>query len=258
MESILLKLVVTPLLVGGASLAGRRWGAGIGGWLVGIPFTSGPVAFFLALSPGPRFAADAAVGTLAGTASQAAFALAYAWMAMRAGWPASLAASTLSFLAVTVLLKAFPAGLGPTLALAVAALVIAIPLMPRRRNPVKQVTEPPWWDIPARMVVTTAFVIALTAVAATLGSRLTGLLSPFPLYAAVLATFAHRLQGAEAAVAVLRGLLLGLFAFASFFLCVALLVVPSGIGVAFTAAIAAAAVVQAGSLLMMRRFRFAS
>jgi hypothetical protein len=61
-----LKLVLTPLLVGLASLAGRRWGPEIGGWLLGAPFTSVPVAFFLALSPGQRFAATAALGIMAG------------------------------------------------------------------------------------------------------------------------------------------------------------------------------------------------
>ena len=31
------KLVVTPLLIGGASLAGQRWGHQVGGWLVALP-----------------------------------------------------------------------------------------------------------------------------------------------------------------------------------------------------------------------------
>jgi hypothetical protein len=43
--ALALKLVLTPVLVGAASLAGRRWGSAIGGWLIGIPFTSGPIAF---------------------------------------------------------------------------------------------------------------------------------------------------------------------------------------------------------------------
>jgi hypothetical protein len=256
-EAFLPKLVLTPVLVGAASLAGRRWGAGVGGWLVGIPFTSGPIAFFLALSPGPHFAADSATGTIAGTVSQAAFALGYAWFATRAGWPASLAAATLSFAVVTVLLDVLAAGVAVAAVLAVASLLVAIALMPRRQRDVAPATVLPWWDIPARMIVATTFVIALTAAAPALGSRLTGLLSPFPLYATVLATFAHRLQGADAANAVLRGLLLGLFAFASFFLCVAVLVVPAGAGVAFAAAIVTAVAVQAVSLVAGRALKIA-
>ena len=71
--ALALKLVLTPILVGAASLAGRRWGAAVGGWLVGIPFTSAPIAFFLAVDFGQKFAAPAAAGIMDGTASQAAF-----------------------------------------------------------------------------------------------------------------------------------------------------------------------------------------
>src|SRR5215475_13001183 len=76
-QNVAVKAIVTPVLIGGASLAGRRYGHHVGGWLVALPLTSGPVAFFLATDHGLRFAAGAAVGMLAGTASQVAFALAY-------------------------------------------------------------------------------------------------------------------------------------------------------------------------------------
>jgi hypothetical protein len=99
---LLLKLTLTPVLIGAASLASRRWGSEVGGWLVGIPFTSGPIAFFLAIGPGPRFAADAAVGILAGAVSQTAFALAYASVALRYGWVACVAAATIAFALATV------------------------------------------------------------------------------------------------------------------------------------------------------------
>ena len=45
----------------------------------------------------------------------------------------------------------------------------------------------------------------------------TGLLATYPLYGAILSGFAHHLEGPGPAVRVLRGLLLGLFAFAGFF-----------------------------------------
>ena len=55
----------------------------MGGWPVGIPFTSGLVAFFLALDHGAGFAASASVGMLVGNISQALFCLAYAWASAR-------------------------------------------------------------------------------------------------------------------------------------------------------------------------------
>jgi hypothetical protein len=69
----------------------------------------------------------------------------------------------------------------------------------------------------------------------------------------VLAVFSHRLQGAEAAVSVLRGLLLGLFAFAGFFLTVAQLLETNGIAGAFGAAILVALALQGISLAASRR-----
>ena len=73
----------------------------------------------------------------------------------------------------------------------------------------------------------------------------------------MLAVFSHRLQGAESAISVLRGLLLGLFAFAGFFLAVSLLLEPAGIAAAFGAAVAVALALQAGSLFAGRRLAIA-
>lgn len=254
--ALALKLLLTPILVGAASLAGRRWGSAVGGWLIGIPFTSGPIAFFLALSPGPRFAAEAALGIMAGAISQAAFCLAYAWTAQRSTWIASMLAATAAFSAATITLNPLRIPGLAFLAVVAVVLVIALFLMPRRSETTAEHLDFPRWDIPARMVVATAFVVALTSAAPLLGPRLAGLLAPFPLYGAVLATFAHRLQGREPAVNVLRGLLLGLFAFASFFLVLAVLL-PEGIAPAFAVAIVAAAGVQAGSLVTGRRLGLA-
>src|SRR5262245_11468617 len=102
-----LKLCITPLLILAASLAGRRSGAAIGGWIVGLPLTSGPVSAFLTIDQGPEFARQAAAGTLAGTAAQACFAVAYFWASRQAAWPLSLAAGTLAYLGCTSLLETF-------------------------------------------------------------------------------------------------------------------------------------------------------
>jgi len=254
---LILKLTLTPVLIGAASLASRRWGAEVGGWLVGIPFTSGPIAFFLAVGPGVHFAADSSVGILAGTVSQAAFALAYAWMALRFTWTGCVVAATIAFAIATLVLDVARGNALITLVLAVAALVIGLALMPRQAAKPAQSVELPWWDLPARMLVATVFVLALTSAAPALGSRLSGLLSPFPVYAAVLCVFAHRLQGAAAAIGVMRGLLLGLFGFAAFFALLAFLLEPVGIAVAFAIAIVAALVVQGASLAAGRRLRMA-
>src|SRR5258708_19288479 len=97
MDTLLLKLLVTPLLIGAASLAGRRWGETVSGWFIGLPLSSGPVCWFLALEQGTGFAAAAARGCLGGAAAEAGFCLAYGVTARNAGWPRSIGAGPAGF-----------------------------------------------------------------------------------------------------------------------------------------------------------------
>jgi len=256
-ESLILKLVVTPALIGAASLAGRRWGAAVGGWLVGIPLTSAPIALFLALDHGVSFAASASVGMLLGTISQAIFCLAYSFSASRGvPWLASFGSGCVGFAASTVILQLLSVPLVPASFATLIALVVVLLLLPRTPDePDKSespATSQPRWDIPARMVVATLFVVLLTAVAPVLGPYLSGLLSPFPLFGAVLVIFVHRSEGSTSAMKLLRGLVFGLFAPAGFFVALSALIEPLGIGLGFAAATATALVAQGFTLLLLR------
>jgi uncharacterized membrane protein (GlpM family) len=253
MDSLALKLILTPVLVGAASLAGRRWGPSVSGWFVGLPFTSGPIIFFLVISHGPAFAAATSAGILLGAFSTMTFCLVYSWLAMRWGWPGALAASCLAFLAVTAVLRQVTLGLPLLFVLVLLALGLGLRLMPRPAAGRPGGAAPlPAWDIPARMLVGTAFVVLLTAGAPALGPQLTGLLAPFPLFASTLAVFAHHHQAPEAGISVLRGLLHGLFAFTSFFMVLAALLERTGLATAFGAAIAVALLLQAGTFWALR------
>jgi hypothetical protein len=253
-----LKLVLTPALIAVATLAGRRFGPSISGWLVGLPFTSGPVSLFLALEQGTPFAAAAAAGSIGGVAASAVFAVAYAAMARRFGWPASLAAASLAFAVAVVALRALPLESGlplPLLALyagGVAAAILGIRLIPPP-GALEQAPEAPGWDLPLRMVVATSLVVVITGAAPLLGPQLSGLLTTYPIYAGVLAVFAHAERGGAAATQVVRGLCYGIIAFATFFLAIGALVDRAGVLPAFAAAAAGAIVVQSLTLTRIRR-----
>ncbi|HEY3248896.1 MAG TPA: hypothetical protein VGK88_11465 [bacterium] len=251
MSTLVLKVLLTPALVAVASLAGRRWGPGVSGWFVGFPFTSGPVALFLALDHGTDFAAVAAVGTLGGTISQVAFCLGYALVAHQYGWLSALGAGTIGFAAVTSVLQVLPLAAVPLLLVVSGSVLAALHLLPD--HGVETRAQPlPRWDLPARMILATLVVVLLTGFAQALGPRLTGSLAPYPVYAGVLAIFAHRQQGPGAAGQVLRGLLFGLFGFAGFFTALAVLLSRIGIPAAFLAAIAVALTIQAVTLRVLR------
>src|SRR3954452_11065784 len=85
-QSLLAKALLSPSLIGLASWVARRWGPEAGGWIAGLPLTSGPIVFIFALERGPEFAAEACIGTIQAIGSLALFALAYAWSARWMGW----------------------------------------------------------------------------------------------------------------------------------------------------------------------------
>jgi hypothetical protein len=252
-----LKLVLTPALIGVATLVGRRFGPSISGWLVGLPFTSGPVSLFLALEQGTSFAAAAAAGSIGGVTASALFAIVYAAMALRSGWPASLAVASLAFAVGVIALHAVPLESGfplPLLALyagGVVSAIIGIRVIPPP-GALEEAPEPPRWDLPVRMIIATGLVIVITGAAPILGPQLSGLLTTYPIYAGVLAVFAHAQRGGAAAAQVVRGLCYGILAFATFFLAVGALVDRVGIVPAFAAAAVGAILVQALTLTRVR------
>ena len=252
MNIFALKLILAPVIIGSASLAGRKWGPAVSGWIIGMPLTSGPVVFFIALSHDAAFAANASLGVISGGLSLVAYALTYAWLATRFRWPVAITGSLLVFAGSTALLQNFTFPLIPIFVSVCAAILLGLRLMPNDNAEVGEV-QPGRWDIPARILIGTSFILLLTGIAPFIGSHLTGLLTTIPLYASILTVFAHRRQGPAAAAHVLRGLLYGLFAFAGFFLALNLLIERAGIAVAFLAAIAVALVVQGTSLWVLRQ-----
>ena len=75
------KLVLVPALIGAVTLAGRRWGPSIAGWLSGFPIVVGPILFFIVYEQGTAFGVTAALGTLLGIPSVLAFNIVYCFVA---------------------------------------------------------------------------------------------------------------------------------------------------------------------------------
>jgi hypothetical protein len=248
---LLLKLTLTPLLVGGASLAARRWGPAIGGWIVALPLTSGPVLFFFALDQGPAFAADATVGTLLGLGAICGFCLGYLAVSRR-GPGSAMAAASVGYVVVGLAVQPVTGAPFPLLVLAVVAAIAGVlRLLPASTEGGTGRVHPAW-DLPARIVVATSFVVAITAVAPHLGPVTSGIIATFPVYVSVLAVFEQVHGGRPGALGVLRGLLVGLFGTVAFYVVVRALVVPAGIAVAFATAIAVTGVIGAAALRHVR------
>ena len=104
-----------------------------------------------------------------------------------------------------------------------------------------------------RMLVATTIVVGLTTIAATVGPRRTGLLSPFPVFALVLGAFTHRTQGAGAAAHLLRGVVFGSLAHATMFVLVASWLMPYGLVWTYGWASLSAVAVNGLALLVMNQ-----
>ncbi|MBV8193898.1 MAG: hypothetical protein JOY80_00065 [Candidatus Dormibacteraeota bacterium] len=255
MDLLVFKFTVTPAAIALATAVGRRWGPALGGWIAGIPFTSTPVILFVTLDHGTSFGSLTASGVLAGTASQAAFALAYSVVALRVRWWGALLAAVAAFAATTVGLDKLQPPPVSGLEITAGAILLALALMPRSR-PVELEAEarlmPASLDVPLRAIVATVFVVVLTALAQHLGPVLAGLLSPFPLFGAVLIVFPYRLQGRAAALGACRGFLWGLFATMGFAFLLSELLPNLGLAGAMVIALVVALAIQAVTLAIVR------
>jgi hypothetical protein len=97
----LLKRTLAPLLIALATLVARRWGPKIGGVVVGLPLSSGPIFLFLAIDQGLDFAERATVGILFGMVGFAGFALIYAAVSQSSGWLVSRAQFAIAYFVVS-------------------------------------------------------------------------------------------------------------------------------------------------------------
>jgi len=242
------KVLISPLLLAGATFAVQKWGALVGGLMLGLPLVSGPMSVFLFAQYGPRFAANAAYGTLLGFVAAGAFCITYALVSSRRSWWQSLILALAAFLATAILMSFVHLSLMwviglVALALAVLAFVIQAPedlvSAPRPRKRILAV----------RMVIAASVVLLVTTSARFLGAEAAGFLAPLPVLAGIMATSSHRRQGTDAVHGLLRGTVFGSWGGAAFFSVVILLVGTSGPVFTYAAALTAALV--AGSLAVL-------
>jgi hypothetical protein len=212
---LLLRLTLVPVLIAAVTLASRRWGPRVGGFVTALPAIAGPTLGFYAAQQGNIFAAEAARGTLLGLIGVGAFALTYARLSAKLHWALCLIIGWVSFGAATRLIYRVETGPFVSLLLAVAALLGARALLPPPEY-VPPSGPPPRWDLPMRMLSAAMLVFALTSAASQLGSSVSGVLTPFPVATAIIASFTHAQRGSAACVAFMRGFIPGLCTFAVF------------------------------------------
>jgi len=254
MSLLVFKLVATPLVIGLAGWASRRWGTAAGGWMAGLPVTTGPISVFLFLEYGPEFARQAALGTLYAMPAIAATAAGYAFAVRRGwGWIASQALAQACYLAVAALLTPFNPGVVTVFVLGAVSLVCGIAISGADRGGVLPSLSSRT-VLFLRMAVATSLVLTITALASTLGPTLSGLFGTLLIIAGVLAAAGHREHGGPGGMAVIRGMMAGQVAFLAFYAVVWGLLPAMGL-VTYGIALCAAALAGMGIVHWQRRLR---
>lgn len=230
---LLLKLLVIPAFLLLISLAGKRWGPSVAGWLSGLPVVVGPILFFLAIEQGKVFAAHAAIAALSAMFAMIAFCVTYAQVAQRAGWPVALMISLLVWTTAAVGLSLIPSSLVFS-AIAAATALLAAPYLFPKVQPVVSARAPKSDKksdkLFMRMLAGALLTLAVTLLASTVGERWSGLLAVFPVLGSVMAVFSQQTRGPAFTAALLRATATGMYSFAAFCLVIALTLPDMGLG----------------------------
>lgn len=205
-----------PAAVWLASLAARRWGHAVSGHLGGLPMIGGPITLYLAIDPGPAFAAHAALVTLAAIAGQCAHLATFAFVGRRAGPLAALLSGWCAFFAVAAACAWLPLTPLVALALAAASLLAAFRWLPRPRE---AATRPaiPAAELWLRLAAALALAAAILMGAGALGPVVSGILLSMPVTGSIMPPFTLALYGPDALARLLRGFVTGLTGFMAFY-----------------------------------------
>ena len=235
----LLKLALVPAAVWIASLAARRWGHAVSGYLGGLPLIGGPITFYLALDYGAAFAAQSAVFTLGAVLAQAAHLLAFAHAGRWGRWPVALAAGWASFAVVSIAVAHFALAPALALGLALSGLAAAWGALPRVHG-VPTLPRIPAVELWLRLAAAFALAVVIFWSARTFGPIVSGVLLSVPITGSIMPPFTLALYGPGAVSRLTRGFVLGLTGFTAFFFTLAVAAVAWGIPAAFAAAVLAA------------------
>ena len=253
---LVLKITIAPALILGASYAGKRWGHVVSGWLVSLPLSSAPVVFLLALERGSVFASTSAEGAILGFASLSAFSLVYSLLSLRFkfSWFPSIFFGWCVFFLFAFILQSVEVSLVVAFICVVSWLLFVVRLLPKSSF-TGGVASGNYsnWTILARIIAAMSLIFLITEYAPLLGPKLSGLLTPFPIYTSVLTLSIHRRQGAAYSVEFVRGGTMGLFTSAVFFLIVGSLIVGLGVSASYVLAILASLIIHSFLLSLLRK-----
>lgn len=214
---LVFKLLLTPLLMGAATLVARRWGPVVGGIFTALPLTAAPVSLFLFLEQGADFAVYAACASMLGYGALGFFILVFVYVPRWwGGWVLPVVLSSLTYFAFAWLFSFLPKSGLLCFGVALVCLLLVLRLIPRGTGG-WTTPKAAWWDLPLRMLAAGGLVLGITGLASIIGPQWSGFLSTYPVFITLMGVFAL-LQAGQANVCMLmRGFVAGMFGSVIFF-----------------------------------------
>ncbi|MEI6220702.1 MAG: hypothetical protein WCP71_05290 [Actinomycetes bacterium] len=201
-----IKVIIAPVMVLSVSYLQRRFGDRFGGWLIGLPITTGPFILVIGIQEGVSFAGHTVRGILLGQIALIVFCWAYAFASLRAPWHLAIFIGTVACLSTGYLVTQVKVSPWVSTPVLILTWLVAMKWWPHSGLPEQKIT-PPRWELPVRILVTLALLVGLSALAPHVGAKVAGALSTYPVIASVLGSFNHRRFGPTATASTLRGLM---------------------------------------------------
>jgi hypothetical protein len=238
----LIRVLLAPLAVVAGTLAQRRFGYAVSGLILGLPLTSLPLLWLVALQHGTAFASSMTGALLVGSIAEAVVLWLYARLTIHLSpsfaLVGALGAFALAAEAVNLL----------RLSALLAGIITAIGFAAALR----------WWPATAsgdalnqgrsllwlRVVLSAVFTIVLVALAGRLGPVLSGLIDALPAMSLMMAFTTHQEHGSGASSRFLHGVTRGSFSYLAAMIVLAELLRTGNVLFAFAVALVAALLVQ--------------
>ncbi len=242
------------MVIGMITLVSRKWGNSVGGIIGSMPWVAGPILVFFILEQGTAFGIHAIPGILTGVVSLVGFCYCYALVSKYLNWLPTLLISYTMFVVTALLLDMLHLSLWSIYGVAIFSIVAALRFypVPAIETTPRQRAKPPKYDIPFRMLVATLFVLAITTLAKALGPTWSGILTPFPIITSILAIFTHYLQGSNATITILRGIMIGLVGFTTFLFLQAFLLQEFSVAMSFFLAFLVNSLINLAAVRLLR------
>lgn len=241
---LILRILIGPLGVLGGTLAQRRLGHAMGGLIIGLPLTSLPLLWLVALQRGGSFTGSMTDALLIGSIVEGLVLWSYARLTTRMTPTTALMGGLLVFIAAVSAVGTFhvPALLAGLLT--TAGFALALRWWPKTPSTKHEESGRP--RLLVRVISATIFTVILVTMAGALGPVLSGLVDALPMTTMLMAFMTHQEQGPHAASRFMRGVSRGSFSYVASMVVLAAVLKTGDVALAFGLSVAAALVVQLG------------